>query len=121
MILNENLAIMTQITTKLVRSSYGNWILRPAEDSTDNGISTEWPVEGDTSIPSRLTKANIETLVIDLSSTDYVDSQGLKILFDAHRQFTPRGTRIILKNPNTLLQKLFKTMQFNRLFTIEID
>lgn len=113
---------MTQLTAKLVRNERGDWVLKIDNFKDSESGYLEWSVsETGHSSDDHLTGLHIQKLVIDLSAADHVDSRGTRLLFDAYRQFAPKGTEIVLLNPSAQLHRLLKIMQFNRLFTIETN
>jgi anti-anti-sigma factor len=71
------------------------------------------------SLLKKLIEAEAKALVIDLSEADGVDSHGLRLLIDAQKEFSAKDIQIILRQPNAHLSRLFRIMQFDRLFTVE--
>jgi anti-anti-sigma factor len=61
-----------------------------------------------------------QTLVVDLTEVEYIDSQGLKFLLDLHKKLSEQNLTIILQNPTPHLRRLFRIMQFERIFEIEV-
>lgn len=61
-----------------------------------------------------------QDLVIDLTETKYIDSQGLEFLLGLHKKLSDQNVHIILQNPNLHLRRLFRIMQFERIFEIEL-
>lgn len=113
---------MTKLTAKLIRNEHKDWVLRVDNFKGGESGYLEWSVsETGHSSNDHLTGIYIQQLVIDLSAADHVDSRGIRLLFDAYRQFAPKGTEIVLLNPGAQLHRLLKIMQFNRLFTIKTD
>lgn len=62
--------------------------------------------------------ANIQTLVIDLSAVATIDSRGLRALMHINRQLHQHNIQVVLTNPNNHLKRVFRIMQFERIFTI---
>jgi anti-anti-sigma factor len=78
-----------------------------------------WFADSSQALLKRLVEAKVNSLIIDLSRTEAIDSQGLRLLIDAHMEFTAKNVQITLRQPNTHLSRLFRIMQFDRLFIVD--
>lgn len=75
----------------------------------------------DVSLLKELVQAGAKRLFIDLTATESIDSQGLRLLLNAQKEFARQNVQIVLQNPNPHLRRLFRIMQFDRVFVIESD
>jgi anti-anti-sigma factor len=114
-ILEEN--FMTQPISALSREN-DTWTMNLSgiidTDSPDSGFSDQ-----NAPLLKELVQANAKRLLIDLTATESIDSHGLKLLLNAQKEFARRNVQIVLQNPNPHLRRLFRIMQFDRLFVIE--
>lgn len=78
-----------------------------------------WFTDRSQTLLMRMVEAEANTLVIDLEQAEGIDSHGLRLLIDAHREFAEKNIQITLRSPNSHLSRLFRIMQFDRLFKIE--
>ena len=78
-----------------------------------------WFTDKNQTLLEQMVDAGATSLVIDLSRTEGIDSHGLRLLIDAHREFSEKNIQITLRSPNSHLSRLFRIMQFDRLFKIE--
>lgn len=78
-----------------------------------------WFADSSQALLKRLVEAKVNSLIIDLSRTEAIDSQGLRLLIDAHMEFAAKNVQITLRQPNTHLSRLFRIMQFDRLFIVD--
>lgn len=111
---------MTQLTAELNQDNNNIWVLKLI-----GGIDTEthhliWTTYSSADLLKKLIAAKAKKLVIDLTAAERFDSQGLRLLLTAHKEFSKEKVEIVLKNPNPHLKRLFQIMQFDRVFTIEL-
>jgi anti-sigma B factor antagonist len=66
-----------------------------------------------------MTQAHVKKLLIDLTGVEFIDSHGLRVLLNAHKDFSNEDVQIVLQNPNPHLKRLLRIMQFDRVFEIE--
>ena len=78
-----------------------------------------WYTDSSHSLLKQLMEAEADKLVVDLSEAEGIDSHGLRLLIDAQKEFSAKDIKIILRQPNAHLSRLFRIMQFDRLFTVE--
>ncbi|MCB0191217.1 MAG: STAS domain-containing protein [Anaerolineae bacterium] len=97
------------------------WTLKLDGNVDSNTHQFMWFTNSSASLLKKLQEAQAEALRIDLTETNSFDSQGLRLLLNAHKEFSRAKLPIILKNPNVHLSRLFKIMQFDRIFEIEFD
>jgi anti-sigma B factor antagonist len=58
------------------------------------------------------------TLVLDLSSLEYVSSAGLRCFMVATQQAESRGGKIVVASPRPVVAEIFQISRFNLLFRI---
>ncbi len=46
--------------------------------------------------------------IVDLGAITYIDSTGIKVVFDMHRLFLERGRRVVLAEPATVVRKVME-------------
>ncbi|MEM7346545.1 MAG: STAS domain-containing protein [Chloroflexota bacterium] len=109
---------MTELSTDLDRASDG-WTLKliGSVDATTSHLM--WSVDSSASLLNEIREANIQSLKIDLIDTKAIDSHALRLLLNAHKEFATQNIPITLCNPNSHLSRLFRIMQFDRVFDIE--
>lgn len=107
---------MTKLKATLAQDN-GDWVLRLSGGITCHASQPAWSV--DVLIPIK--KNNIKVLSINLGGLDNIDSRGLKFLFDIQEALSTSDVQIILQNPTDHLLRLFRIMQFDQIFVIEID
>ncbi|MDX1523546.1 MAG: STAS domain-containing protein [Anaerolineae bacterium] len=78
-----------------------------------------WHVKNSHVLLEELIEDGVSSLVVDLSETDGIDSHGLRLLIEAHKTYSANGVKITLRKPNSHLSRLFRIMQFDRLFVIQ--
>jgi len=78
-----------------------------------------WNVDNNVVLLKEMMEGQASTLVIDLDQTKTVDSHGLRLLIDAQKKFSANNVQIVLKSPNPHLSRLFRVMQFDRIFAVE--
>ena len=106
---------MDRLTATIVQDGH-NWILKLVGDVSISSTKPFWIVE----ILKEVTEGRLESLVIDLSGVEYIDSQGFKFLLDIQKAVTKEGIRVVLQNPAAHLRRLLRIMQFDRIFVIEM-
>ena len=111
---------MSQLTTDLIRNNE-RWVLKLVGNLDSDTSHLMWCADSSTSLLKELTQAGVRKLCIDLTATESVDSQGLRLLLNAHKEFSKEEIQIILQNPNSHLRRLFRIMQFDRIFVIEAN
>ena len=109
---------LTSLKTEL--SQTGDiWILKIIGFVNANTASLMWSTDSSSTLLKKLQETQTKSLVIDLSETNGIDSHGLRLLIDAHKEFSAQNRQITLRHPNAHLSRLFRIMQFDRLFKIE--
>lgn len=53
-------------------------------------------------------QSGIERLIIDLSALSFMDSTGIGVLIGRYKQLKPRGIRIILQSPSTVVDRVLR-------------
>lgn len=111
---------MAKLTTQLARNG-DVWTLKLI-GSVDSGTAhLMWFSDSSFALLKELVQADAKKLYIDLAAADSIDSQGLRQLLGAHTEFSRENVQIILQNPNPHLKRLFRIMQFDRVFVVESD
>lgn len=62
--------------------------------------------------------ARIKSVIIDFRDTRYIDSSALGMLINAKCFFDEQSTKIILKNTNEQIKKIFSISRFDKKFDI---
>lgn len=99
----------------------GRWTLKLVGSIDSDTHHLMWSTESSSALLKKLQEAKADSLWIDLSETERFDSQGLRLLLNAHKEFSRADIPIILRYPNPHLNRLFQIMQFDRIFTIEFE
>ena len=102
---------MRELVTEFLYDDHSNWHL-----TLPNRINAKEELD---SILEEAKKQKVSVLVIDLVSLETIDSRGLGILLDVNKKFSEHNIDIELRNANQRLQRLFRIMQFDRIFLIK--
>jgi anti-anti-sigma factor len=70
-------------------------------------------------IADRMAVANRKTVVIDLTSLDFVDSAGLGMLLIAREEAANASRTLILRGAKGQVKRMFGLTKFDTLFTVE--
>ncbi len=106
------------LTTELTQDG-DTWTLKIIGFVNASTSYLMWYTDSSHSLLKKLVETKAKTLVIDLSEADGVDSHGLRLLIDAQKEFSTQNIQINLRKPNAHLSRLFRIMQFDRLFNVE--
>jgi len=68
---------------------------------------------------SQLLADGVTDLVLDLSSTKFLDSSGLRAILTVHSQLAERSGRLVLRAPSEPVRRLFDITGLTEEFTIE--
>ena len=109
---------MSDLKTELL-SNGQTWTLKLIGHVNASTAHLMWNADNNLALLKRMIESQANTLVIDLDQTKTVDSHGLRLLIDAQKKFSANNVQIILKSPNPHLSRLFRVMQFDRLFAVE--
>lgn len=74
-----------------------------------------------TEIDGRISRVRPSTAVMDLSSIDFMDSSGLGLIMGRYAKMQAVGGRLIVKNPNERIVKIFKLAGLERIVNIETE
>jgi anti-anti-sigma factor len=111
---------MTKLTAELDRGNH-TWTLKLI-GSVDSGTAQHmWFYDSSASLLAELVRARAKTLFIDLLAAEAIDSHGLRHLLNAQKEFSRANVEIVLQKPNPHLKRLFRIMQFDRVFVVESD
>lgn len=111
---------MTTLTTELIRNK-DDWTLKLIGSLDLNTSHLMWCVDSSASLLKEMVQAGVKVLQVDLTKTTSVDSHGLRLLLGAQKDFSRQDVKIVLQNPNSHLRRLFRIMQFDRIFVIEAN
>ena len=109
---------MNKLSTELTRQN-DVWILKLNGNVDSNTVHLMWFTDSCASLIKELTQARVKKLSIDLTHLEFIDSHGLRVLLNAHKEFSSENIQIALQNPNPHLKRLLRVMQFDRIFVIE--
>ncbi len=109
---------MNKLSTELTRQS-DVWILKLNGNVDLNSAHLMWFTDNSASLLKELMQARVKKLSIDLTNLEFIDSHGLRVLLNAHKEFSSENIQIVLQNPNPHLKRLLRIMQFDRIFAIE--
>ncbi|MBE7469524.1 MAG: hypothetical protein DPW09_09290 [Anaerolineae bacterium] len=108
------------LSTKLTRQN-DVWCLKLNGNVDVATAHLMWSTDNSASLVKEMVQAKVKKLAIDLTGVDFIDSHGLRVLLNAHKDFSHENIQIILQNPNPHLKRLLRIMQFDRVFVIEVD
>ncbi len=108
------------LSTKLIRRS-DIWTLKLTGNIDSSTANTMWAVDNSPSLLKEMAQTQVKKLALDLTDVDFIDSHGLRVLLNAHKDFSNENIQIILQNPNAHLKRLLRIMQFDRVFVIEAN
>jgi len=108
------------LSTKLTRQN-DVWLLKLKGNVDVVTAHLMWSTDNSTSLVKEMVQAKVKKLTIDLTHVDFIDSHGLRVLLNAHKEFSNENIQIILQNPNPHLKRLLRIMQFDRVFVIEAN
>ncbi len=112
--------LMEQLTTELTPENDDTWRLKLIGSVASN-YHLMHSTDDCEFLLNRLKETSARKLVIDLTATERLDSQGLHLLFNIYKEVSKNDIQIVLKNPNTHLHRLLRIMNFDRLFYIEFS
>ncbi len=112
---------MIDLTARLTSKSNGDWIIVLQDKDENNGYHPNISTDSMAYLLEQMVEAKAQRLIIDLSTTERIDSQGMKILLDMHQMFSKENIPIVLQNPNSHLYRLLQIMQFTHIFEINFD
>jgi anti-sigma B factor antagonist len=108
------------LSTKLSRQS-DIWLLKLNGNIDSATAPLMWSTDNSAALVQEMVQAQVKKLAIDLTDVDFIDSHGLRVLLNAHKDFSHENIQIILQNPNPHLKRLLRIMQFDRVFVIETN
>ncbi|MBI1879357.1 MAG: STAS domain-containing protein [Chloroflexi bacterium] len=109
---------MDNLSIELTRDSDA-WLLKLKGNVDSSTIHLLWSTDSGASLLKEMSQAHIKKLLIDLTNVEFIDSHGLRVLLNAHKDFSNENIQIVLQNPNPHLKRLLRIMQFDRVFVIE--
>jgi anti-sigma B factor antagonist len=109
---------MNTLSTELMRRPDA-WILKLSGSVNLNTAHLMWSADSSTSLLKEMMQARVKKLLFDLTNVEFIDSHGLRVLLNAHKDFSAENIQITLQNPNPHLKRLLRIMQFDRVFVVE--
>ncbi len=110
--------IMDKLSTQLDRQSEA-WTLKLKGSVDSNTADLMWSADSSASLLKEMMQARVKKLLIDLTHIEFIDSHGLRVLLNVHKDFSKENIKIVLQHPNPHLKRLLRIMQFDRVFEIE--
>ena len=76
---------------------------------TASGFAVAGEIDAHTApaITDAVASSRLDSLEIDLSGVEFVDSSGLRALIEAHQQFEANGGSLTLVRPSAVVARLF--------------
>lgn len=111
---------MDNLATELTRNSDA-WTLKLKGNVDSSTVHLMWATDSSASLLKEMTQARVKKLLIDLTQVEFIDSHGLRVLLNTHKDFANEAIQIFLQNPNPHLKRLLRIMQFDRVFVIEFN
>jgi anti-sigma B factor antagonist len=109
---------MSKLSTELMRQPDA-WILKLNGHVDSSTVNLMWSADGSASLLKEMMQARVKKLLFDLTNVESIDSHGLRVLLNAHKDFSTENIQITLQNPNPHLKRLLRIMQFDRVFVVE--
>ena len=109
---------MSKLSTELTRQPDA-WILKLNGHVNLNTAHLMWSADSSASLLKEMMQARVKKLLFDLTNVEFIDSHGLRVLLNAHKDFAAQNIQITLQNPNPHLKRLLRIMQFDRVFVVE--
>ncbi len=63
--------------------------------------------------------AGSESVAVDGSAIEFIDSSGLQVLLEARQRLEHDGAQVVLRHPSAVLLRLLEVTSTDQLFTIE--
>lgn len=113
--------MVTQLTTKLSDQQDGVWHLWLIGSIDSSNHHLMWSLDSPRALLEKMVAAQARKLIVDFTALERLDSEGLRMLINTHKDFAERNVEVVLQNPNPHLHRLLKLMRFDQLITIQID
>jgi anti-anti-sigma factor len=68
----------------------------------------------------KVVAARAQKFVIDLTTLSSFDSRGLLLLLMLYKQLSDKNIPLVLRNPNSYLQRILRIMQVDHFFHVEV-
>lgn len=68
----------------------------------------------------KVVAAQAQRFVVDLTTLSSFDSRGLLLLLLLYKQLSEENIPLVLRNPNSYLQRILRIMQVDHFFEIEV-
>lgn len=109
---------MTNSAPELIHFG-GVWMLKLAGSTDDKDDHLTWLHDHRIELLQELTQVQAQELVIDLTATENLGSQGLVLLIGLHKEFSQHNIQLVLYNPQSYLSRILRIMQLDKLFVVE--
>lgn len=64
-------------------------------------------------------RPDIEEVVVDFSSVDFIDSSGVGALVSVHKRVAPHGGALTLQNPGPAVTSVIELLRLHRVFHLK--
>jgi len=109
---------MNKLSTELTRHPDA-WILKLNGHVNSSTAHLMWSTDSSASLLKEMMQVQVKKLVLNLTNVEFIDSHGLRVLLNTHKEFSAENIQIALQNPNPHLKRLLRIMQYDRVFVIE--
>ncbi|MEO6653367.1 MAG: STAS domain-containing protein [Ilumatobacteraceae bacterium] len=77
---------------------------------TGSGLTVVGEIDAHTAptLATAIADCDQHTVIVDMSSVDFVDSSGLRVLIEAHQAADQNGRSLQLANPSTAVSRLLE-------------
>lgn len=78
--------------------------------TTDSGLSVVGEIDAHTAptLAAAIADCDQDTVVVDMSAVEFVDSSGLRVLIEAHQTADEAGRSFQLSNPSSTVSRLLE-------------
>jgi anti-anti-sigma factor len=112
-----NLNLNTEFTTQ----EDGSCVLKLIGNVESRNHHLMWFFDSSEALLQNVAAVGAQKLVVDLTTADRIDSEGLRRLLYAQQDFAKQNIQVVLRNPNPHLRRLLRIMQFDLVFPIEME
>jgi anti-anti-sigma factor len=111
----------SNLTTEFTTQEDGSCVLKLIGNVESRNHHLMWFFDSSEALLQAVVAAGAHKLVVDLTATDRIDSEGLRRLLYAQQDFAKQNVEMVLRNPNPHLRRLLRIMQFDLVFPIETE
>ena len=98
---------------KIIKSFNDNELVLTVEGRVDTITSQELEKEINDEF------GNFNSLILDLSSLEYISSAGLRVLIATQKKLKKQDIPMTIKNVNDAIKEIFRMSGFDKILTIE--